>query len=152
MKYPSYPFKADSNLTSFTFESKGTSAIIPKLVEFSPIGGSVYNLAFGDLDEHGELDDSVISNNKDMELVLATVISIVVLFFETYPERIVFFTGSSHSRTRLYQIIIKKEYQSLSKQFVIEGVKNGFREPINLDKNYDAFLIRMKDQPDDENN
>ncbi len=146
MKHPSYPFKADSNLTSFTFESKRASTSITKLVEFSLIQGRVYNLAFGDVDEDGELNDSVISDNKDMELVLATVMSIVIVFFETYPDNVVFFTGSSRSRTRLYQIIIRKEYHSLSERFVIEGIENGFRETMKPGKNYDAFLIRMKKQ------
>lgn len=144
MKQPSYPFKADSTLASFTFESKGADKVISKLVDFSLIQESVYNLAFGDLDKNGELDDSIVSDNKDMALVLATVVRVVVLFLETYPDRTGFFTGSSRSRTRLYQIIIKKEYQSLSKLFVIEGIENGFREIMELDKNYEAFMIRMK--------
>lgn len=75
---------------------------------------------------------------------MATVIRIILTFFETYPDKTVFFTGSTPSRTRLYQIILKREYESLSQEFIIEGVKQEMIENLQIDKNYEAFLIRVK--------
>lgn len=120
--------------------------MVRKAVEFTLIQDNIYNLAFGDVDENDELNDLTVTNNKDMELVLATVIQTIIVFFETYPDRKVFFTGSSASRTRLYQIVVKKELLVLSQRFLVQGVRNGKLEAINNNKNYDAFLVQVKNK------
>lgn len=59
-----------------------------------------YNLAFGDKNlETGDINDKVISNNGDSEQVLATVVSAVFAFTDTYKDTWVYATGSTKSRT-----------------------------------------------------
>ena len=144
MKQPYYKFEADENRLFFAFESENQGHVVQKLVEYVPIGGNVYNLAFGDADENGEINDLSVTNNKDMERVLATIIQTTLVFFETYPSKVLFFSGSTAARTRLYQIVIKREYQLLSERFVIEGIKDSKREQIQETKNYEAFLVKLK--------
>jgi hypothetical protein len=62
------------------------------VVEFAEIRENVFNLAFGDLDETGDLNDLIVSNNGDMYKILATVTQIVITFFSSYPDRQVYFT------------------------------------------------------------
>jgi hypothetical protein len=146
MKQPYYDFQASTSQLFFTFDSIGPNGIIPKAVVYSPLYNmaDIYNLAFGDMISDEDFDDEVISNNNDRDKVLATVIQTMLVFFETYPNKIVFLTGSTPSRTRLYQIIINREYYTVSEVFEIEGVKNNTREKIVQNKRYDAFLIKLK--------
>lgn len=74
MKQKYYSFESDTANLTFTFESKSEERVVQKLVEFASIQdetydfqGETYNLAFGDVDENGGLDDLGVTNNKDME-------------------------------------------------------------------------------------
>jgi hypothetical protein len=69
MSQPSYPIRTTDNRLQFVFESISHDRVIQKQVEFTPfsINADIYNLAFGDLNEWGELDDLTVSDNQDME-------------------------------------------------------------------------------------
>ena len=81
MKLPKYQLKAEKSLLVFEFISEGPKGQIPKLVKFTETNlKGLFNLAFGDKDQHtGEINDTVISNNDDSEKILATVVA-------TYPS------------------------------------------------------------------
>lgn len=65
----------------------------------------VYNLAFGDLDPiTGAVSDLTISDNKNRDIVLATVANTVVDFCDHYGNHFIYAIGSTSARTRLYQI------------------------------------------------
>ncbi len=86
----------------FNFVSTGKKGEVIKRVIFGLIEvPNMYNLAFGDVQEDGSIDDISISNNKDMEKILATIGRIVELFFDRHPQSTVFFMGSTNARTRL---------------------------------------------------
>ncbi|MCF0042061.1 DUF6934 family protein [Dyadobacter fanqingshengii] len=144
MKHHYYPYRASENYLSFAFESQSLTKRIAKEVEFLLIEEDLYNLAFGDLDENGMIDDLSVSNNKDMRLVLATVIQTIIVFFEIYPDKRVLFRGSTPARTRLYQIIINKEKANWQSHFIIEGLIGDDTETFQAEKNYSAFVIRKK--------
>ena len=59
----------------FFFESKGKQGIVIKIVIFSDVGNGRYNLGFGDWHK-GKLDDSIITNNYDVGLVMQTIAKI----------------------------------------------------------------------------
>ena len=146
MKQPYYPFKTNPTQLTFTFESISYDKSIQKIVIYTPFyeNDEVYNLAFGDIISDGEFDDEAVSNNKDANKILATVIQTILVFFETYPTKTVFLTGSTPARTRLYQIIINREASMLSEQFDIKGIRNGLSEVVVPNIKYDAFLIKLK--------
>ncbi|MCF2490167.1 DUF6934 family protein [Dyadobacter sp. CY347] len=144
MKHNFYPIEASTDYLRFTFESRSASKRIRIHVQFLLIDENVYNLAFGDIDKYGELDDLSVSDNQDMELVLATVIQTVFSFLELNPDKKVFFQGSTPSRTRLYQIVITREKQHWDDQYVVEGIINEISEAFQPGKNYEAFLINLK--------
>lgn len=145
MNQPHYDFESPDNLV-FYFESTGEQRIIPKVVIYTPIAeeADIYYLGFGDIQEDGSVDDKVISNNKDFEKVMATVIQTLVQFLETYPDRKVFFEGSTRARTRLYQIVINRDFEAISNRFIIQGLTQFGFEFYQKNVNYEGFIIQLK--------
>ena len=123
MKISKYQLKSGHELLSYEFISEGPKGLIPKQIQFTLINmQGVYNLAFGDKDSlTGEVDDKVVSHNGDSEKVLATVVGAVFAFLDQHPNAWVFATGSTVSRTRLYQMGIFKYYDEISEDLEIYG-------------------------------
>ena len=70
-------------------------------------GKDLFNIGFGDKNlETGDIDDKVVSNNGDSDKVLATVV--VYTFTDLNPETLIYATGSTKARTRLYRMGISK--------------------------------------------
>lgn len=140
-----YSYKTNPSFLDYEFVSEGPKGKIKKVIRFTMIGQDVYNLAFGDLiEDTGEINDTVITNNEDSKKVLTTVAMIVNDFLLTYPDMWVFAVGSTHSRTRLYRIGITNNWHSISADFEIYGLRNKKWELFELRKDYDAFLVRRK--------
>ena len=148
MTYPYYPFEGSESALRFEFDSVSiqTGKIIRKRVEFSPTSNpNLYNLALGDVQTDGVIDIFSRSNNDDRDLILATVVQVIVAFLTHYPDRLILFTGSTESRTRLYRLAIARELDNASKLFDIYGIRLDQRlEPFKPDNEYIAFIIRNK--------
>ena len=146
MKLPKYQLKATDKLSSYEFVSEGPKGLIVKRIQFTLINkDDVFNLAFGDKDPvSGTIDDLAISNNGDSEKILATVIGAVYAFCDKNPDAWILATGSSASRTRLYQIGIAKYYQDITEEFEIYGLIEENWELFESGKNYLAFLAKRK--------
>ena len=146
MKGNFYDFESSPDALRFEFDSISTQKQISKVVEYTqlPQNPNVYNLSFGDKKEDGTIDDLIVSNNKDMELVLATVIQTMFKFFEARPNKTLIFLGSTESRTRLYQMVIVKHLEEAEKIFQLRGITNGEIQNFVTGINYDAFLINLK--------
>ncbi len=148
MKQPKYQLRAEKGLTVFEFESEGPKGTIPKLIVFTETNlNGFYNLAFGDKDKRtGKINDKVISNNNDADKVLATVVSSVYAFTDKYPEAMVYATGSTLSRTRLYRMGITKYYDEVKMDFHIYGQKKDGWEEFELNEEYDGFAVVRKNK------
>lgn len=144
MKEKFYPFEASGDYLCFWFESCSSGCTIPKIVEFEEIEIGTFNLAFGDIDSHGRLNDSVVSNNGDTEKVLATVVQTVLTFLEVYPGRRVYFSGNSPARNRLYRALLSRDIENWSKIFEVVGVTEGERVAFRKDVNFEGFIVRRK--------
>ena len=117
-----------------------------KLIQFNETQvENIYNLAFGDYDQQThDIDDGVRTNNSDMVKVLATVAEAVHKFTTQYPGCLVFFRGSSESRTRLYRIAISRNYAELSHGFKIFGYINGQAVPFYPTRQFDGFIVQRR--------
>jgi len=71
--------------------------------------------------ETDEVDYYSKSNNEDTEKVLATVAATVFGFFKKHPDAIVYATGSTDTRTRLYQMGINKYFSEIEADYHILG-------------------------------
>ncbi len=96
MQIEKYQTETDQTKLEYTFLSIGRKIIKKKIMyeKFEnpeyiglPSNTLVYNLGFGDLDEHtGGIDDKTTSNNGDMDKILATVAETAFNFWENYPK------------------------------------------------------------------
>jgi hypothetical protein len=146
MKLDKYELKSGVQLEVFEFVSVGTKGKIPKLVQYTPTNyKDLYNLGFGDKNiETGEIDDNIISNNGDSEKVLATVVATLYAFIDKHNEAMVYATGSTKSRTRLYRIGITKYLDEIKQDFEIYGELESGWEEFQKDVEYEAFLVKLK--------
>ncbi len=146
MKIDKYPVNIGETSMVFEFVSDGINGKIPKLVIYSETHlHNFYNLGFGDKDETtGEIDDEVVTNNGDSEKVLATVASTLYTFTDKFPEAIVFATGSTKARTRLYRIGISNNVEEIQEDFEVFGLVDEDWQPFQKQTEFEAFLVKRK--------
>ncbi|HEX4374075.1 MAG TPA: hypothetical protein VHZ50_12295 [Puia sp.] len=127
MQYEKYNDVAtSSDKSEFQFQSEGPNGIIEMVVQFTQTNNpDIFNLAFGALKKDGAIDDVTTNNNKDRNKILATIAATVYEFTATYPDKTVFFCGSTPERTRLY----RDTYERVT-----------FRKEVD----YFAFMIKRK--------
>ncbi len=142
MNQPTYKIQVYEENT-YSFISIGRKGLILKVVRFDEIEPTIFNLGFGDFDfEKQTLSDSIVSDNGDMEKILATVVSILNDFLQNNPKFSVFIVGSTLSRTRLYQIAINRYYEDFKVYFEIFGYRNSEFDVFQKNVNYESFLVR----------
>jgi len=147
VKLPKYEYMADENLDYFEFLSIGLKGQIKKVVQFSKLNeDGFYNLAFGDYNEvTNQIDDKVVTNNGDSLIILRTVASTVFAFTDKYPNAIIFATGSTEIRTRLYRMGLSNNLDEITIDFEVYGVlENGNVEPFIIGEDYFGFIVKRK--------
>jgi hypothetical protein len=146
MKIEKYHLKSDNTFTYFEFISVGSKGTIRKMIEFQTTSTqNLYNLAFGDKNpETGELDDLAISNNGDTEKVLGTIVSAVYAFLDRNPEAIIYATGSTPARIRLYRIGITKFYDEIQNDFYLYGQIGDKLYVFEIGEEYEGFVAQRK--------
>ena len=150
MRYKRYEnIEISSDALEYKFVSIGPKGEIQKIVQFKETAiHHVYNLAFGNLNNDGTIDDLSVNDNKDRNKILATVASIVYEFTKQFPEKKVFFAGSTYERTRLYRMAITLNYAELDIDFEIYGVlrdADTFVDvPFQKGIDYFGFLVKRK--------
>ncbi len=135
MNYSEYEYKADEDLHFYEFVSVGENGEVKKVVEYSRMNiENFYNLGFGDYDEERqEINDRVVTNNRDSLKVLATVASTVYAFTGRHPDSHIFATGSTEVRTRLYRMGITNDLVEIQKDFHVYGMKQ--------DETFEEFIV-----------
>lgn len=146
MKYEIYSdldYTYDYSVVDFL--SIGKKGAIPKRIAFTRTElANVYNLAFGDIDENGVIDDLRISDNGDRNKILATVVKVVDNYTQKYPHRWIIFSGSTKERTRLYRIAIGINLEELSMKFEIYALVQEDLKPFTKNMEISAFVIKRK--------
>jgi hypothetical protein len=150
MYQTSYVYKRHY-VSRYSFTSIGKKSI-EKVVDFGDTGiKNTFNLAFGDLQPDGSVDDMINSNNGDIVKVLATVISILKEFIALHPKANVTFLGSTKERTKLYTRILKTYYSTFSAEFQVLAFVNTDKgiDQVEFDPSgsleYVLFLIKKID-------
>ncbi|GAA3975559.1 DUF6934 family protein [Mucilaginibacter dorajii] len=148
MNLKSYPCLIKNDYLDYEFYSEGPNGRIKKAVRFTRMTHEepiFYNLGFGDVSQETDLiDDNIVSNNDDRDIVLATVAKTVIDFTNIHGNHYVFATGSTSSRTRLYQMGISGLWEEISKDFKVLGFVKGDWQPFQKNVNYEAFLVKRK--------
>lgn len=147
MKYEVYQgIKITDDYSIFLFLSIGQNGNIPKRIEFMPteIPG-VFNLSFGDVGANGEIDDAKVSDNGDRNKVLATVAFAVEIYLNKYPDRWVYFSGSTRERTRLYRMAVGLNLKELATKFEIYAEQQDGIVPFQTNMEILGLIVRKKD-------
>lgn len=148
MKYEVYDnIREVRDLRTFEFVSIGKKGAILKRISFvSTALPYIYNLVFGNVDEFDKIDDISVSDNGDRNKILATLAKVIDQYTRKYPERLIYFRGSSKARTRLYRMAIALNLDELSETFEIymEVDSAGEFVPFRKDMEINAFLIKRK--------
>lgn len=143
MEKPHYPILSSPDNYWYEFDSISPEKTIRKAVAYYLYSEEedIYQLVFGNFVD-GKIDTMDKSSNKDMKMVLTTVIQTLINFLELYPKKSVIFTGSTQSRTRLYRATISKLLDNLDDSYKVYGISYELiREPFNPDSEYFAYLI-----------
>ena len=146
MKHPKYNYRSESSLQFYEFISEGPKGRITKWVQFRKAENrEIYNLAFGDKKiDADDIDDTVVTDNKDSQKVLATVAVTVLKFTEKFPDAWIFATGSTDSRTRLYQMCLSQNLEELEQYFYIFGFYKEKWVKFEKNKTFEAFIVNRK--------
>jgi hypothetical protein len=148
MKYQGYEaIKMTDDLSRTDFLSIGKSGTFQKQIVFIPSEiDNIFNLAFGDITENGMFDDNSVSDNGDRNRILATIATAVEKYTKRYPERVVYFTGSTKARTRLYRMAIGLNLEELSLTYEIYAQVDWEDQLVKFEKNMEisAFVIKRK--------
>jgi hypothetical protein len=141
-----YDFTASDEGTYFEFISNGPKGNIIKAVQFILIDSieEIYSLGLGDRDPiTNQIDDEVVTDNKDTRKVLGTIGEIGRQFLESKPNAKIVFEGNTESKNRLYRIGINSVLGELNTKYSIFGFReqNLTWERFNKKSDYIAFTI-----------
>ncbi len=147
MDSPFYEFSTSEDATFYEFDSIGEEKIVCKQVKFSPSQiPDFYWLALVDVLEDGSVSDSSRPRQGDVEKVLATVLQTMLVFFKKYPTASVAFSGSTDTRTRLYNMAIIRELNNARDTFMIQGYVDGLFEDYTPGRQYAGFAVSLKNR------
>jgi hypothetical protein len=147
MNQEKYDLAVDDDCQTFKFISEGPRGKIQKMIVFEPLSGidNYYNLCLGDWNEETQkLDDSIVSNNLDTLKILGTVAEAADSFLTANPDAVIFVSGSSVARNRLYQMNIGKYLGEVKSRFVVRGNRDKKWQSFKKGVNYDAFTLFRK--------
>lgn len=141
-----YKISEDKAEFTYQFISEGTKGQIKKIVRFVKIGKANYfQFGFGDWNEEiQDVDDKVVTNNKDTTKVLATLGVIIEHFTNIFPDAWIFAQANSSTRTRFYRIILSQNLALIQEKYQLLGLLKGVWKPFIPNKTYTAFLIKRK--------
>jgi hypothetical protein len=135
-----------TDFRDYEFYSEGPKGKIKKVVRYRKIEDDpiTYNLAFGDENREGEINDTTITDNRDRDLVLSSVVITINKFCDHFGNHFIYAEGSTAARTRLYQMGIGKLWTEISADFDVWGYRNNSWHEFELNVNYEAFLAKRK--------
>jgi len=117
----------NESLDEYSFRSElmdGT--YIELFVQFTqhpdPLLPDVFNLAFGPLNQQGEIDDVIQLHHKNLNLLFSTIFLCIITFLERYKKNSIGIDGSNDARTYLYHRMFLSNKDELSDVLTIIGV------------------------------
>jgi len=145
MNYEPYSLRVTEQNTRFQFQSIGKRGIFEKVISFSPLNETIFNLALLDYNPvTGEENDLSVTDNGDLHEIMATVMQAIHMFLNKHSDKLIYIKGSTKSRTRLYQISINKVYPYLQHELTILGQNNENWHDFTAGLSFESFLIAKK--------
>ncbi len=86
-----------------------------------------------------------VTDNKDVEKVLATIAFVVRIFVNRFPDAAIIFRGSTASRTRLYAIKLSRYLDAILPGYDLLGSMDGLRwESFKANSRYQLYKVKLK--------
>jgi hypothetical protein len=121
------PIKVGEDLSFMTFysEVKNAQKVLLK-IEISSLGDpllpNVFNMAFGPLNENGDIDDSAKVNHQNNDKVFSTILLFSLIYLQSNPQMTIGIDGSNDIRAYLYHRMFLTNREYLDEYFVTIGV------------------------------
>jgi hypothetical protein len=145
MIYEPYTLDISEYDTCFSFQSIGKNGMVKKMIYFSPNGEDMFNLTLVDIDpKTGKENDKSRTNNGDLPAIMATVVTAMLLFLETYPDKMIYFKGNSKEREKLYQIQTNIFYPALQEKLTVLGELNCYWYDFEANIPFENFIVARK--------
>ena len=147
--------KARPDYSHFLFTSRGIAGSTTREVSFikqkdtdesnDTFPNDIFNLEIGDFHPESQ-PPAGITDNGDMNYVLTTLIMIIELYLERYPERAIRLKGNTKEKTRLYRIALDMHVDVLKQHFEIMVEQDICALHPRSRDNFDniGFLIRRR--------
>lgn len=145
-----YPFLISEKVLhlEFKFESVGPKGTIKKVARYNLQNDgnqTFFELMLGDrTNKTKDFDIEVVSDNKDRDKILTTVAATIVEFTKNFPDLAIIATGNTSAKTRLYQMLISTNLDTIKTTFNVYGSCKGTWEPFKKNVKYDAFAVQRK--------
>ncbi|MCC7464678.1 MAG: hypothetical protein IT261_00320 [Saprospiraceae bacterium] len=139
--YQLYP---NENTTQFIFFSEGRMGRVMKVIIISPYHRNRWNLAFGDVQPDGGIDDTIKTNNNDVAKVIGTVAQAALLFSEKHPGCSLVIFPVDEKRKWLYNLIFRRRLEEIQEVFEIFGKKGRLWRAYDPNVVFDAFELFRK--------
>lgn len=124
---------------TYRFYSVGRNGTFEMRVQFVEMGYRSYNLGFGVVDPASEwLDDLVELRNGDTQTILSTVAGIALKFLNEHSWASLYASGSTPSRTRMYQMGLNRVLSKLT-DYSVAGLITKRDFPPNIPGNYQGW-------------
>jgi hypothetical protein len=116
----------DSDLSSSLFTSilkDGTSVdLVIQICGNHPFLPDVLNLAFGPLDEDGEINDNIKLHHTDHSKAFSTIVFAGMNYLQANPSKSLGIDGSDNARAYMYYRCMQNNFDYLTQYFEIYGV------------------------------
>lgn len=123
---PCIELRAHPDFSAFQFTSRGPAGSIIRQVRFTgQKGGNIYNLDINDLHPK-DPSARTITDNGDMNHVMTTLLQIIEVYTERYPDRVIRLEGNTKEKVRLYRTALDKHVDIIYPHFEI-GLELGNR-------------------------
>ncbi|MES1249048.1 MAG: hypothetical protein ABUL46_00110 [Chitinophaga rupis] len=111
-----------------TFQTElADGSFVPLKVEISneahELLPNVYNLAFGPMNQKGQIDDKAQLTHKDYSKVFSTILLNGLTYLDNNKKNYLGIDGSDNARAYLYYMFLQRNYNYLDKFFNIYGLK-----------------------------
>jgi hypothetical protein len=142
---PYMHLQALRDFSAFQFTSAGMAGSVTRQIRFNgQRDAGIYNLDLRDLPVTKKDDPGRITDQGDMNTVLATLVQVIEIYTERYPRRTIRLKGDTQEKAHLYRFAIDRHLDMLGPLFIIN-----LEEHISPsgDRSIDNIAILLKRKP-----
>lgn len=88
--------------------------------------------------------DEAETNNQDLVKVMATVVHAALIYSEKFPQKGMVARPLDKRRKKLYDAIVRRNFDEISKIFEILGFQDGQLGPYSIINDFDAIILFRK--------